>query len=144
MAQLVKHPYRICEVLGSNAHENDQFFSLCEETSKYGFGCKYFFSKTIRIWTIGTHFLNYRNIEYRTDKLGKLSDNWISNTKLKLSGYRISDIKKLSIALLCTYRHTILQQSTKEMNYQIYINRPPKIPGQLWKYTHPQILRLQP
>ncbi len=51
MAQLVKHPYRIREVLGLNAHENDQFFSLCDETSKYGFGCKYFFK-------------NYQNMDY--------------------------------------------------------------------------------
>ncbi len=58
------------------------------------------FSKTIGISYYGLSerifkLLDYRNIEYRAGKLGKLSDYLISDTKLKLSDYQISDLKKL-------------------------------------------------
>jgi hypothetical protein len=62
------------------------------------------FSKTIGISYYGLSerifIFNYRNSEYRTGKLGKLSDYQICDTKLKLLDYRIFDIKKPSIAKL--------------------------------------------
>ncbi len=43
---------------------------------------------------------DYRNMEYWAAKLEKLLDFWISDTKLKLSDYRIPE-KKILIAQLC-------------------------------------------
>jgi hypothetical protein len=51
---------KTCEDMGLNPAGNVQFFfRLCDETSKYGFCCKYFFTnyRSIGLWTIGTHFL---------------------------------------------------------------------------------------
>ncbi len=46
---------------------------------------------------------DYRNIEYQTGKLGKLSDYRTSNWELKLSDYHLTDFqKKLSVAQLCS------------------------------------------
>jgi hypothetical protein len=83
--------------MGLNPTGNVCFVSVCMMKLPSMVLAASIFSKTIRksYYGLSEHiFLNYRNTEYRTGKSGKLSDYWISDTKLKLSDYRISDIKK--------------------------------------------------
>jgi hypothetical protein len=104
-AQLVKRPGWTCEDMGSAPAGIAWFFQSVWRILLVWFWLQVFFHKLTEFRTMDYRnaffkLPDYQNIEYRTGKLGKLSDYWISDTKLKLWDCHISE-NKLSIAQLC-------------------------------------------
>jgi hypothetical protein len=56
MAQLVKHPYKLCEFMSSNPAGNVYFFQSVMKLPSLVLAARILL-KTIKIWIIGTYFL---------------------------------------------------------------------------------------